>query len=141
MNINQATANSKLAATSAPASRQVYRQAERDNEKVDAPAYNPERKWRHWETKWQITELVSVIRPGAPIAPGSTVKEGGKTPGYKTPDGWVGLGGKWYKTDMTEAEIARAIRDGATVGHKASCFPPVDIDIDDASHAQSIARP
>ena len=101
-----------------------------------------EADWKRWSFKWgALPELLSVIPPGAPIAPSSEVTAGGKTPGHKGSDGWYGLGGKWpdeFRMDLKKAK--RAALTGATIGIQGRIFMAGDIDIEDTQVALDIQQ-
>jgi hypothetical protein len=87
------------------------------------------------------TDLVSVVPPNPPggISPNSKITEGGKVPGYKTKNGWVG-NPDYTKPgyEFTEEMAKYAHRTGATVGTLAKHLPCVDIDIENPMHARGI---
>lgn len=74
-------------------------------------------------------DLISVIPPGASLAPGSKIipSSVGKVPGRKIAGGrWAGFG--WRKHETTAEDIERWESDGANFGLRADCFPALDID-------------
>jgi len=86
------------------------------------------------------TDLISVIPPGAQLAPGSAVLPAmvGKVPGMRKPNGtWVGY--NWRAAVATADDVKRwCINDNASVGLRADRFPGVDIDCTDAALARLI---
>lgn len=77
-----------------------------------------------------ITDLVSVIPPGAVLTPTSKVPQAaiGKAPGRKLPSGlWAGY--DWRRHIAAEADVAQWALDGASLGLRADRFPGVDIDV------------
>lgn len=73
--------------------------------------------------------LVSVIPPGAPLSPRSTVQPNarGKTPGKKNRNGtWAGY--PWLDHKATRADVKQWGLDGANIGLKADLYPGLDID-------------
>jgi Family of unknown function (DUF5906) len=94
-----------------------------------------------WQKGPAPAELVSVIPPNPPggISPNSSVKEGGKVPGYRTKSGWVGNPDYTKSTyEFTEKMARYAHQRGATVGQLAKHLPCVDIDIENPMHARGI---
>jgi P4 family phage/plasmid primase-like protien len=86
-----------------------------------------------------FTDLVSVIPPGASLAPSSRIPPNqlGKVPGLKRESGlWTGY--NWRKHAATAADVKQWSLDGANLGMRADHFPAVDIDCTDAGLAQLI---
>jgi hypothetical protein len=99
--------------------------------------------WKIWWNKWQGSELLPIIPPNAPLKEGSKVKPEyrGKTPGFKTAEGWVGLGGKWSDTYQMDRDGARrADKWGAGIGLQGRIFPAIDIDVEDPQLAGLIEK-
>lgn len=87
-----------------------------------------------------FTDLVSVLPPGAVLAPTSKIapSSAGKAPGRRLPNGlWVGY--HWQAAQHTADDVARWLTDGANVGLRADRFPAVDIDCTDAALSKVIA--
>lgn len=81
-----------------------------------------------------ITDLVSVIPPGAKLTPSSKIPQGqvGKVPGKRLPNGlWVGY--NWRAATPTIDEVRSWVNNAepANIGVKADRFPGVDIDVTD----------
>lgn len=75
------------------------------------------------------TDLVSVIPPGAALAPSSKISGSslGKAPGVKRGAGlWTGY--DWRQHVATIDDVRQWSRDGANIGLLATNFPAVDID-------------
>jgi hypothetical protein len=85
------------------------------------------------------TDLLSVIPPGAPVLPSSSIGKAtlGKIPGRKQKSGlWAGF--EWH-THQTTADDARQWElDGANIGLRAARFPGVDIDSMDPQIVQIV---
>jgi hypothetical protein len=84
---------------------------------------------------------VSVIPPNPPggFHPNSKIREGGKVPGYRTKNGWVGTTNYTSPSYEFTEKMARAAHiTGATVGTLARYLPPVDIDFENPMHACNI---
>lgn len=94
------------------------------------------RSFQRWHNAGFTSELVPVIPPGAPLTPGSNVRDGhrGKVPGVLTQAGtWSGLGGQWSQTlTATEADVRKWHGWKANVGLQGRKHPGVDIDINDS---------
>ena len=86
------------------------------------------------------TDLISVIPPGAPLAPGSRMQSSslGKAPGVKTDAGWRGY--NWREYRATSDDIARWEKEAANFGLRADWFPGLDIDVTDEEAAEWIER-
>lgn len=86
-----------------------------------------------------FTDLVSVIPPGAQLAPTSTITPSsvGKVPGRKNANGTWG-GYDWRKHDATLDDVRSWCLAGANVGLRADRYPCLDIDVLDESLAQII---
>jgi P4 family phage/plasmid primase-like protien len=85
------------------------------------------------------TDLVSVIPPGAQLAPSSKIQgsQVGKVPGRRLASGlWVGY--NWRKVAATLEDAKQWSIDGANIGVRADNFPSVDIDCTDPKLAQII---
>ena len=76
------------------------------------------------------TDLVSVIPPGAELAPGTKINPNslGKVPGMMYLAGWAGYSWQNSEGSFVAAEIDES---GANVGLRARYFPGLDIDSDD----------
>lgn len=86
-----------------------------------------------------FTDLVSIMPPGATLAPSSTIPQShvGKIPGRRLPNGlWAGYA--WQKAQHTLEDVQQWNVDGASVGLRAERFPAVDIDCLDPELAQII---
>lgn len=86
-----------------------------------------------------FTDLVSVIPPGAQLAPSSSINQSqtGKCPGRRLPNGlWAGY--DWRNAQATVDDVRRWVIDGANIGMRADRFPGVDIDCTDARLARMI---
>jgi len=78
-------------------------------------------------------DLVSVVPPNAPLAPGTRVKPEtrGKVPGVRRRDGaWVGYDFLREATP-TETDIAAWQSWGSNIGLQGTRFPALDLDVDD----------
>lgn len=87
-----------------------------------------------------LTDLVSVIPPGAQLVPSSTIPQGhvGKVPGRRLGNGlWAGY--DWRRTDASREDVRKWTLEGANLGVRAGRFPGIDIDCKDATLAQIIA--
>lgn len=86
-----------------------------------------------------FTDLVSVIPPGAQLAPSSTISSAsiGKVPGRKNSNGTWG-GYDWRKDQPALDDVRRWCLAGANVGLRADRFPCIDIDVLDETLAQII---
>lgn len=87
------------------------------------------------------SSLISVIPPGAPLTPSSTVhpSQRGKAPGVKAASGlWHGY--NWRKEQHTLQQVKQWQHDGANVGIRAKHFPGVDIDVVDPRLALMIEQ-
>jgi P4 family phage/plasmid primase-like protien len=74
-------------------------------------------------------DLVSVIPPGATLAPSSKIAAAslGKAPGIKRASGlWTGY--DWRQHVPSVEDVRQWARDGANVGLRADHFPAVDVD-------------
>ena len=88
-----------------------------------------------------ITDLVSVIPPGATLAPSSKIpwQHLGKVPGRRLPSGlWAGY--DWRKSEPCIDDVRGWAAHGANVGVRGDRFPAVDIDCPDAALAEIIER-
>src|SRR6266545_5669827 len=77
-------------------------------------------------------DLISVIPPGAPLSPTSTIaaESRGKVPGRRLSDGlWAGFA--WRTHETTFSDVQRWETDGANIGLRARRFPGLDIDSSD----------
>jgi putative DNA primase/helicase len=86
-----------------------------------------------------ITDLVSVIPPGAQLMPSSKIPQAsvGKIPGRRHTSGlWAGY--NWRIGQATSDDVRKWVFDGANVGLRATNFPGVDIDCMDPQLAQMI---
>jgi hypothetical protein len=92
-----------------------------------------------WFSAGFTTELLPIIPPGAPISPRSKVKEGGKTPGVKADDGWVGLP-KWTSAIFAESDVKLCDDMGASVGLQGRSYPMFDLDIENGEIADGIEK-
>jgi putative DNA primase/helicase len=84
-------------------------------------------------------DLVSVIPPGAQLAPSSKIQgsQVGKVPGKRLSSGfWVGY--NWRKHDATIEDVKQWSIDAANIGLRADNFPSIDIDCTDPKLAQII---
>ncbi len=81
-----------------------------------------------WERGYR--QLVSIIPPGAPLAPGSRLprSELGKIPGIRLPNG-VWRGYPWLDHIATDRDIHQWAQDGASVGMLGAYYPGLDIDV------------
>lgn len=87
-----------------------------------------------------ITDLVSVIPPGAQLTPLSKIPQNaiGKIPGRRLDSGlWAGY--NWRKDVAVADDVRRWCNAGANVGLRADHFPAVDIDCKDATLVTQIA--
>jgi hypothetical protein len=86
-------------------------------------------------------DLVSVIPPGAQLAPSSSISEAsrGKAPGRRQPSGLFS-GYNWRNHSPTADEVIQWSIDGANIGIRADRFPGVDIDCTDENIASIIQR-
>lgn len=86
-----------------------------------------------------ITDLVSVIPPGAQLSPRSRIvaSQAGKVPGRKGANGLY-AGYDWRRHTTTAADVQQWCVDGSNVGVRAARFPAVDIDCLDESVARII---
>src|SRR6266436_2784840 len=93
-----------------------------------------------WLYRAGYTDLISVIPPGAPLAPGSRMQASslGKAPGVKRGDVWSGYA--WRTHAATEADVQQWFKDGASFGLRADRFPGLDIDVMDEELANGIER-
>src|SRR5262245_42172665 len=101
----------------------------------------PKADWQRWFTKFQGSELLPIVPPGAKIKPGSKLTPAilGKAPGKWTPEGFVGFGGKWsLDYQMTEEDAKRAAKWGAGIGVQGRIFPAGDCDVEDQYLAKEI---
>lgn len=86
-----------------------------------------------------FTDLVSVIPPGAQLAPSSKIPQNaiGKIPGRRLSSGlWAGY--NWRKDVALSEDVRRWSNDGANVGLRAGLFPAVDIDCLDPIIVQQV---
>lgn len=85
------------------------------------------------------TDLISIIPPGASLAPGSKIdpKSRGKVPGRRVSDRWW-AGFAWRAHNTTLEDARRWEADGANIGLRAGRFPGLDIDSTDEGIARSI---
>jgi hypothetical protein len=83
-----------------------------------------------------VTDLISVSRPGASIAPNSTLEASqmGKAPATLVPAGYVHFRG-WRQHETTREDVTRWVAEGSNVGLRADHYPAVDIDVLDADLA------
>jgi len=84
-------------------------------------------------------DLISVIPPGASLAPGSKIATAslGKVPGHKISErSWAGF--DWRNHNTTEHDVRRWESDGANVGLRAGRFPGLDIDSTDDGIATAV---
>lgn len=84
-------------------------------------------------------DLVSVIPPGAPLAPSSRIVPAmvGKVPGVRSEQGtWHGY--DWQRAQHTLDEVRAWNRQGANVGMRASLFPAIDIDCKNEALAKAM---
>lgn len=88
-----------------------------------------------------FTDLVSVIPPGATLAPSSKISQSqvGKVPGRRSPNGMWG-GYDWRRHQPTEEDVKRWCIDGANIGLRADRWPAVDIDCSDERLAAIIEQ-
>lgn len=87
-------------------------------------------------------DLVSVVPPGAKLAPNTTLKREarGKVPGRRRIDGtWVGY--PWLNEDPpTPADVAQWESWGANIGLRADYFPGLDVDVENRQLAQLVVQ-
>ncbi|MGC2078759.1 MAG: AAA family ATPase, partial [Xanthobacteraceae bacterium] len=94
----------------------------------------------HFETWWEAefkTELLPVIPHGATISPRSKIKEGGKTPGLKTNDGWTGFP-NWPAYQFEYKDVKTCGDMGANVGLQLRQFKAADLDVNNEELAKTI---
>jgi P4 family phage/plasmid primase-like protien len=86
-----------------------------------------------------MTDLVSVIPPGAPLLPSSKIvgSQLGKVPGRKYPSGLWG-GYAWQKHEPTIDDVRTWCLDGANIGLRAGRWPAIDIDCLDEGIAKMV---
>lgn len=86
-----------------------------------------------------ITDLVSVIPPGAQLSPKSKIvpSQVGKVPGRKGRSGLY-AGYDWRKAETSIDDVQQWCLDGSNIGVRAARFPAVDIDCLDARISQVI---
>jgi hypothetical protein len=131
-----------LGAGDAPVSRQVHRQAQRDNEKSKPPTRSSERTgFPRWWVGFQGSELLPIIPPGAPLGATSDVhpKMRGKVPGTWDGTHWWGLTGSWAN-DLRAGldDVKRWHKWKASVALQTRIFSVIDIDVDDEKVANAI---
>jgi hypothetical protein len=88
-----------------------------------------------------ITDFVSVIPPGAPLARTSqiSVDQLGKVPGKRNPDGTWGGSAGWQKASPpSRAALERIVATGANIGLRSRSFPGIDCDVENAEHAAEL---
>jgi len=90
-----------------------------------------------------ITDLVSVIPPGAKLTPSSKIPQAqvGKVPGKRLPNGlWIGY--NWRKSEPDIEEVRGWMNSGepANIGVRADRYPGVDIDVTDDALAEIIQQ-
>lgn len=88
-----------------------------------------------------MTDLVSVIPPGAKLLPSSTIAASmvGKVPGRRLENGlWAGY--NWRAHTATAEDVRRWALEGASVGVRAARFPAIDIDCTDEALAKIITQ-
>ncbi len=85
------------------------------------------------------TDLISVIPPGAELAPGSRMQTSslGKAPGWRLESGkWAGY--SWRTHNATRDDINKWVSSGASFGLRADRFPGLDIDVLDVALANEV---
>lgn len=89
-----------------------------------------------WDAGFEA--LVSIIPPGATIAPTSTIKPAscGKAPGLPTTAGWVGY--DWTHRTPSRDNVMAWRGTGANLGLRLDGYPAIDIDILDADLAEMV---
>lgn len=88
-----------------------------------------------------VTDLVSVIPPGAALVPSSKIDPAaiGKIPGRRLPNGlWAGY--NWRVHEAALEDVRRWSIEGANVGLRADRFPAVDVDCSDEALARIIEQ-
>ena len=81
-----------------------------------------------------LTDLISVIPPGAQLAPTSRIPPTnlGKVPGRKLSTGqWIGY--NWRHVAHTAEDVRRWVQESANIGLRADHFSAVDIDVTDVT--------
>jgi hypothetical protein len=115
-------------------SRQVYRQANRDNTKRK-PSF------RGYYNAGFIKPIVPIIPVGATLSPDSKIppENIGKVPGIKRANGWVGLA-DWTEHEATLDDLRRWYKMAANVGIQTRYFPALDLDVDDKALCREIEK-
>lgn len=89
-----------------------------------------------------FTDLISVMPPGAQIAPSSAVdpSQVGKVPGVRLASGlWVGY--NWLAETAVPDKVSKWVReDGANIGLRTERFPAIDIDSLDETIASVVEK-
>jgi hypothetical protein len=122
----------------ASASRQVYRQAGRDNEKHKE---NERHKtdFPLWWRDFQGSELLPGVPPSAPVMPGSSITADGKVPAKLTDKGWVGFR-DWPNFRAELCDVKQWHGWGANVLLQTRIFHAIDVDVEDEKVATEIEK-
>ena len=82
--------------------------------------------------------LISVVPPGAPLAPSSGLNAAslGKAPGMKRGSTWSGY--DWVRYPTTRSDVEQWVQDGANIGLRGDHFPMLDIDLLDPDMAKLV---